>query len=828
MIGERLSHYVIIAKLGAGGMGEVYLAHDTKLDRKVAIKLLPSDSATDEYARKRLIREAQAAAKLDHANICAIHEVGEEGSLLFIVMQYIEGETLASLAQRKPLETIDVLDIAVQVTDALAEAHSRGILHRDIKPQNIMITARRQVKVMDFGLAKAVKERGALESEVDTQTLLSEPGAIIGTVPYMSPEQVKGEVIDARSDIFSFGAMLYELVTGHRPFSAESAAAIFSSILTREPPPLERYSREVPAELERIVRKALNKDREQRYQTAKDLLIDLKSLRKRLEFEAELERSTPRDLSFGTTPATSSSQRAVETAKEAVDQTEEVTAAPTSRSAQYSASQIRRRKLALTGLAVVLVALIGIGLYLLSLRGKSIDKTINSLAILPLVNASADSNVEYLSDGITESIINSLSQLPRLKVIARTTVFRYKGQETDPRTVGRDLGVDALVTGRVFQQGNMLVVQADMVSVADGSQLWGEKYNRKLSDILTVQEEIARQISDRLRLKLTGEENARVIKRYTDNAEAYQHYLKGRYHWNKLADEQTKKAIEYFNRAIESDPSYALAYAGLADCYSNLVLFGSSPPKDTFPKAKAAAMKAIELDDTLAASHTALGRIRLFFDWDLGAAEKDFERAIERNSNDAITHEAYANYLRGMGRLDEALSETKLAQELDPLSPNISGSLGWVLFYMRRYDEAIAQFRRTLEMDPNFGNPHWGIGRAYVQKGMYKEAITEMERGGLDFPTPLGTPGHAYALMGKRPEAQRLLDEARNNPLRTLDVAFIYIGLGQKDQAFEWLLKAYEGRSPWLVFGVKIDPRYDVLRSDPRFADLLRHLNLAS
>jgi serine/threonine protein kinase/TolB-like protein/Tfp pilus assembly protein PilF len=825
--GTLLGHYEILDRIGAGGMGELYLARDKRLDRRVAVKFLPDETTADQDARKRLIGEARASARLDHPNICSIYEVGEEEGRIFIVMQYIEGETFASFLQHGQIELREVLEIAVQIADALAEAHSHGIIHRDVKPQNIMISARRQVKVLDFGLAKTVKARNAFESEVETQSLLTEAGALVGTVPYMSPEQVRGQSLDVRSDIFSFGTVLYEAITGRHPFAAENAAATLSAILTGEPPMLARYSRKIPQELERIVTKALRKDREQRYQTVKDLLIDLKSLRQRLEFEAELERSAPTDPGAVANPMTRVSQTSVETAKEPTVQTKDVTPAPTSARMHHLTIQMRRHKPALAGLLLLLVAFIGLGFYLLARPVKPTDKAIGSIAILPLVNASADSNAEYLSDGITESVINSLSQLPGLKVIARTTVFRYKGQETDPQNVGRNLGVDAVVTGKVILQSNMLVVQVDMMNVADGSQLWGEKFNRKLSDILTVQEEIARQISNKLRIKLTGEENKRVIKRYTDNAEAYQLYLQGRFHWNKLAEEETKRAIEYFNRAIETDPLYALPYAGLADCYSNLTLFGSSAPKDTFPRAKAAAMKAIEMDDSLAAAHTAMGRVRQFFDWDLGAAEKEFKRAIELNPNDAIAREAYGNFLRSMARLEEALTETKLAQEFDPLSPYMSGSMGWVWFYMRRFDEAIAQFRRTLEMDPTYGNPHWGIARALVQKGMYNDAITEMDKGGLDFATPLGTRGHAYALMGNNTETQRLLDEGRNNPLHTLDVAFIYIGLGQKDQAFEWLNKAYEARSPWLVFGLKIDPRYDSLRSDPRFGNLLRRMNLA-
>ena len=619
--------------------------------------------------------------------------------------------------------------------------------------------------------------------------------------------------------ISSASGWLYEMMSGHHPFAAETPAATISSTLTREPVPLARYSREVPAELERIVSKALRKDREERYQGIKDLALDLKSLKEQVEFEVKLERSLPPETDRGAKAAPSGRQAKFDTSDQPTVQTSYI-AAP----AASVIAEVKRHKgpviFAIAALAITVAAIA----YLI---GGRAERAIDSLAVLPFVNVSADSNTEYLSDGLTESLINRLSQLPNLRVISRTSVFRYKGKDADPESVGRELKIEALLTGRVVQRGDNLSISAELVDARNNSRLWGEQYNRKLSDILAVQEEIAKEISRKLQLRLSTSQQQLLTKVYTDNIEAYQYYLQGRYHWNKLAEEETKKAIEYFNRAVEHDPSYALAYAGLSDGYSNLVLFGSSPPKDTFPKAKAAAMKALELDGTLAAAHTALGRTRLHYDWDWEAAENEFKRAIELNPNDAIAREAYGNYLRAMGRFEESLKETKLGQELDPLSPYVSVSVGWILFYMRRYDEAIAQFRRTLEMDPDYGNPHWGIARAYVQKGMYKEAITEMERGGPNFGTPLGTPGHDYAVMGNRREAERLLGEARNDPLRTLDAAFIYVGLGQKDEAFEWLQKAYEARSPWLVFALKPDPRFDSLRSEPRFADLLRRMNLA-
>jgi serine/threonine protein kinase/Flp pilus assembly protein TadD len=788
---QTISHYRILEKLGAGGMGEVHLAEDTRLTRKVAIKFLPEASRSDPQARKRLIREARSAAALDHPNICSIYEVGEEEERSFIVMQYVEGETLSARMHRKPLELGECLDIAAQVVDGLAEAHSRGIIHRDMKPENIMLTPRGQVKVMDFGLAKLM-EQATADRQSMTASARTEQGTIVGTVPYMSPEQVRGEVVDTRSDIFSFGVVLYEMVSGRQPFASESAAATASAILTREPPPLARYSKEAPAELERIVSKAVRKDREKRYQSVEDLALDLKTLREQLEFEAKLERSRSRDSEVQPT-------------------------------LQRVSAELKRHKvpviLAVAALAITVAAVA-------YFAGSRDDRVIDSLAVLPFVNVGADSNTEYLSDGLTDSLINSLAQLPNLRVISRTSAFRYKGREADPVSVGRELKVKALITGRIVRRGDHLSISAELVDALNNSHLWGEQYNRRLSDILPVPEEMAKEISRKLQLRLSPSQHQLLTKSPTGDSEAYRFYLQGRYYWNKLAEEETKKAIEYFNRAIERDPSYALAYAGLADCYSHLVLFGSSPPKDTFPKAKAAALKAIDLDGSLAAGHSALGRVKFHYDWDWQGAQKEFKRAIELNPNDAITREAYSVYLRGMERFDEAMAEMKVAQELDPLSPYVSGSVGWMLYFMGRYDEAIAKFRRTLEMDPTYGNPHWGVGRALVEKGMYKEAIAEMQRGGPDFASPLGSLGHAYAQIGDIRAAERLLGEARNNPIRAVDAACIYAGLGQKDQALEWLQKAYDARSPWLVFCLKPDPRFHGFRSDPRFADLLRRLEL--
>ncbi|MEK6324034.1 MAG: protein kinase [Acidobacteriota bacterium] len=780
-----ISHYRILGRLGAGGMGEVYLADDTRLDRKVAIKFLPLEATADEQAKKRLIREARAAAKLDHPNICAIHEVGEEDGRSFIVMQYVQGETLESKIQRKALDLCESLDIAVQVADALAEAHAHNIIHRDIKPQNIMITARGQAKLMDFGLARAVQQKSLIESEAETQSLLTEPGMIIGTVPYMSPEQVRGEPLDARSDIFSFGVATYEMVSGRRPFAGESAAATLSAILTKEPLPLARYSPDAPAELQRIVRKCLEKDREHRYQSARDLLIDLRRLMQDRE---------------------SSNVSSVDSATQ---------------------QPSKMRAVGFAAVAVAVLALAILAIYALTARDRAID----SLAVLPLVNGSADQNAEYLSDGITESLINSLSQLPKLRVIARTTVFRYKSQEADPQKVGRDLGVRAVLTGRVVQRGYAIFIQADLIDVASGAQLWGQRYDRKVSDILAVQDEIANQISDKLRLRLSGDEQKRLTKRSTENTEAYQLYLKGRYFWDKRSGEGMEKARQSFNQAIELDPNYALAYSGMADTY--LFCYCPLPRNETMPKAKAYAVKALAIDDALAEAYTTLAFVNMNYEFDWPGAEREFKRAIELNPNYPVAHQFFGGCLLQQGRTEEGIREAKRALELDPLSLALNWYLGLCLYHARQYDQAIDQLRKTIQMEPNYHLAHVTLGAVYVQKRMYAEALSEFQTASKLRVEPHVTASqhaHLYAVSGNRSEAEKILNKLKEIPPQqddtNLRIAKIYAALGEKDQAIEWLDKAYQQRAFGMFF-LKVDPTFDSLRSDPRFTDLLRRIGLA-
>ena len=819
---QAISHYRILSKLGEGGMGEVYLCEDTRLGRKVAIKLLPSQSSADDNARRRLLREAQAAATLDHPNICSIHEIGDEAGTSFIVMQYIEGETLASRIKRKPLDLSEALDVAIQIADALAEAHSRGIIHRDIKPQNIMLTARAQAKVLDFGLAKFIEEHSATDTTAPTENLLSQPGMMIGTVPYMSPEQVRGEPAGARSDVFSFGVVLYELVGGVQPFAAESSASTITSILTRNPPPLARYSRDAPPELERIVSKALAKDIDSRYQTIKDMLIDLKRLKQQFEFEIELARSHS---VYPAGEVTDSVRGSVATSSPSVFATRsphEVQTAATSRAG------ISKRTLWIAASLIVAVVA-AVAVYLsLAKQGTAID----SIAILPFGNKSADPDAEYLSDGITDSIINNLSQLRGLKVIAHSSVFRFKGTDPDPAVVGRDLKVRALLTGRVVVRGDHLSIAVELADVRDNKHLWGEQYERGVSDLLAVQKEIAREVSAILRSKLTGEETSRVTNLYTQNNEAYQNYLKGLYQLNKRNFEGFNKAIGFFKQAVAQDSRYAPAYSGLADCYILLAEYEMIPGEEAYPKATEAAKTALELNETMPEAHASLASIAQD-QFDYSVADLQLKRAIELNPNYATAHHWYGMLLGAMGRFPDAEAEIRRAQDLDPLSPIINANAGWLFFVEQNYDRAIDQLRKTLEMDSNFSIGHHYLGIVYGQKRMYKEALEEFRRsealsGGGAFNTSQS--GYIYAVSGQQSEAAKTIEElkrqSKESTVSPWGIALIYTGLNDKDHAIEWLDKAYNVRAFDLQYA-KVDPRFEVLRSDRRFQTLLKRMGLA-
>jgi serine/threonine protein kinase/Tfp pilus assembly protein PilF len=795
MIDETISHFRVMAKLGAGGMGVVYKAVDTRLDRSVALKFLPDNLTQDSQALERFRREARAASALNHPGICTIYDIGEQNGRAFIAMEFIDGETLRSHIHGEALPLEEMLKLGIQIADALDAAHADGIIHRDIKPANIFVTKRGQAKVLDFGLAKLVP-KGVAKADADfggaVEDCSSIVGIISGTPSYMSPEQVRGDNLDARTDIFSLGLVLYEMATGRQAFTGRTSGVIIEAVLTRAPVSPRSLNPDIPPRLEEILNKALHKDREQRYQHAADIRNDLQ----------RLERDTD------------SAGRAAEGDTESVpiSSTNQLQSTRAHAAGEQSGPNSTARTRAL--------------------RSERASKVINSLAVLPFENASRDPEHEYLSDGIAGSLINILATVPKLRVMAQSTVFRYKGRGIDPQAVGRELNVRAVLTGRIMQSGGALRIGTELVDVATGSQLWGAQYDRKPGDIFAIQDEISNEISEKLRLKLTPAEKKRLTKRQTRDAEAYRLYLKGRHHWNQWTEEGFYKAIEYFQQAVEKDPSYALAYTGVADSYVLLGWNGYLPPKDAFPKGKMAAMEALRLDTDLGEAHTPLAAVLWLHDWEWPEAEMEFKRSLAINPAYPTANHWYAEFLMTMGRNEEAIARMKTSQELDPLSLIISDAIGWAFYMAGRYDDAMEQLRRTVELDPNYPVTYWILGLLLRKMGRYELAIAEGEKGvNLSGGSSLmrAALAQTFATAGRKKEAIQILDDltelTKQKYVAPYFFAGIHVGLGEDDRAIEYLEKSYEEHSHWLIY-LHLDPSMDGLRSNPRFQDLLHRVGL--
>ena len=815
-------------------MGEVYLAQDTKLDRKVAIKFLHEEFSKDADKLNRFVQEAKAASALNHPNILTVYEIGEVDGKNYIATELIDGHTLREhLSHKESLQLNSILKIGVQVSEALSAAHQAGIIHRDIKPENIMLRKDGYAKVLDFGLAKLSEPKAiATGSEDATRVQVNTtPGMVMGTVSYMSPEQARGNVTDARTDIWSLGVVLYEMLAGKVPFTGETVNHTIVSILEKEPLLLEK----VPAELQRIVRKSMTKDVDMRYQSARDLLIDLKNLRRDLDIQGELERSIVPNRET----ANASLENATQIyAADAVAATSSGQAAATqslttsSSSLAYAVAQAKSHKLATAIIGILLVGVISVAGYFAFVSRNGSTKQVSSIAVMPFVNESGNADVEYLSDGMTETLIGSLTQLPNLNVKSRSSVFRYKGKQTDTKTIGKELNVQAVLNGRVAQHGDQLTLSLELVDAATENAIWSQQYTRKQTELVSLQSEIARDVSSKLKSKLSGAEVAKVEKTYTADPAAYQLYLKGRFQWNKRTGESLKRAVEFFDQAIAKDPNYALAYSGLAESYVLFPSYSVAPPLECMPKAKAVALRAIELDDSLAETHTALGIYYSTFAWNYPAAEKEFRRAIELNPNYAPAHQQFGiECLTAMGRFDEAVAEGKRAEELDPVSPIIGADLGNILFHARRFDESIKQLNRTIELDPNWFLAHAFLCQAYDLKGQFAQAVPECQKARElnDDPSVLSFLAHAYASSGKREEATKVVGQmhelAKQRYVPAYGFGIAYAALGDKDQAFQWLERTLQDRS-WEITFLKVDPNLDSLHSDPRFSDLVKRVGL--
>ena len=775
MVGRTLSHYKVLEEISRGGMGIVYRALDTKLNREVAIKVLPPELVADQERKRRFVQEAQAAASLKHPNIAVVYGIDESDGTTFIAMELIEGEKLGYLIATERLSTARVFDIAVEVAEGLTRAHEKGIVHRDLKPANIMISEDGHPKIIDFGLAKLLEPLAPVGSDVATALRgETQSGQMLGTISYMSPEQAGGASVDHRSDVFSFGVVLYEMLTGEHPFQGATNVDTLHGILREPAPRLE----DAESDLQQFLDKCLAKDPANRHQEAHELLVNLKDLRRESGSSPSVQRvsrkKSPLPLWLGTA-------------------------------------------------AVVVLAVLGVYRFLPS-------DGIDSVAVLPFENGSANPDSEYLSDGITGSIIVSLSQLPNVKVISRSSAFRYKGKAIDPETVGAELEVDAVVLGRVVQRGDDLSLTAELVDTRDGSLVWSEQYSRKLADVLVLQEDLAKEISRELLGRLTAEDERRLSRRYTEDAEAYQAYLQGSYHIQTRTEEGFELAIEYFRESIDKDPSYALAYAGLADGLSLLGHYTYLPPAEAYRQAREAALKSLDLDDSLAEAYTSLGWIELN-ERRWREAEEAFQKALELDPDYAAAHFWYGVLLTSTGRHDESIRTIRRTLTFDPLSPFFRMGVGWSLVNAGWVEEAIEQLRRSVELDPNYVQGHRYLGQAFEKNAQYEEAIAEYQKaielsdGGLG----MGDLGYAYARSGREDEAReilrRLQDPSERRYLAPLEMVRLYAGLGEREKLYEWLEKADAERGGEFLF-LRWTPVGESLKGDPKFEEILKRMGL--
>ena len=801
--GQSISHYKIVSPIASGGMGEVYLAKDESLHRNVALKILPQHMLAHKDRLRRFQREAELVSALNHPNIVTIFEFGLHDDVHYISCEFVEGETLRERLDRGPVPVQEALDVATQIASALNAAHTAGVIHRDIKPENVMIRVDGYVKVLDFGLAKLADATSG--ESADTMQVLSRPGLIMGTVKYMSPEQTRGLWIDERSDIFSFGVVLYEMLAGTSPFAGETTTDILAAVIQSDPPAISSLIKDTPPEVDRILDRALEKDRTERYQTAADLLSDLKRAKKHAERSGEFALMSVSGLSLPDEPQ--------QAAREASTLT-----GGSSRSSGQKVMYL---------IAAILLATAGLGYW--NFYSAS-DTTIGSIAVMPFVNESGNPEFEYLSDGMTETLINQLSQLPNLNVKARSSVFQYKSSGLNPQEIGRKLSVQAVLNGRVIQQGNSLTVSWSLMDVGTGDQIWGERYERTQADLVSLQSEIARDILEKLRSKISVPEKETVVKKDTEDPEAYRLYLKGRHHLLKVNRRDIQIASDYFQQAINTDPVYAKAYVGLADAYRASALGGELPSSTFLPKAKAAAQKAVEIDDQLADAHAMLGLITFWYDWDWEAAEAHYKRSLALDSKNADAHLFYAHLMSNTGRHDEALSEARTALDLDPVNLRISGVVGQFFIHAGRSDEAIEQLKRALELDNHSWFIRMFLSSAYIEMQMYPEAISEARAsyensGGSRQSAALMI--YALAKSGQRSSADselhKMLDSAKVRYLPPYSVALAYNGLGRKAETIEWLERGYQERDLKMTF-LKVEPKWNNLRSDPEFQSIMRRV----